>query len=88
MTEVPSAFATRTSVCAARGTLVLMCMALGRAQPNRALIRGQCLVPSRRDLPGALIPGKIDAASRDADAAGPKKAAQRLGENRLGIHLT
>jgi hypothetical protein len=76
MIEVPSAFAKRRFVCAARD-----------ACPD-VPSRGRCLVPSRRDLPGALIPGKIDAASRDADAAGPKKAAQRLAENSLGIHLT
>ena len=37
-----------------------MCMALGRGQPNRALIKGTVLVPSRRDLRGAVIPGKVE----------------------------
>ena len=80
MIEVPFAFATRGFVCAARDAIVLMCMALGRGQPNRALIKGTVLVPSRRDLPGAVIPGKIDADSARALARSEPKVADEPGK--------
>ena len=61
MIEFPFTFHMR--VCVPCGTLIPMCVALGRGQPNRALIKGTVLVPSRRDLPGAVIPGTIERGS-------------------------
>jgi hypothetical protein len=51
-----------------------------RGQPNRALIKGTVLVPSRRDLPGAVIPGTTERGSPQGLSRSEPKVADEPGK--------